>query len=800
MSKGLILSGFILSLCRFACAQETWFFTEGTDATYYDQGIVDVPNLGESTFEYTYPPGSPQWNDKIPCSTIAWDGFTSLKFNYTSSENGNWQVSIFRNDWSVTDISTLDSLSFYLFSDNAIPASALPLIGFRANKKGEPGDGLSQLYALNNYNENVAAGQWTRIRLPLNIVFSDVNNETLNFSEVKGVVFNQSESNGSSRLILIDNIFTYKSIDIIPVAKNLSATGYDSHVELNWDMPWEGLTYRILASFDKGQSFELRTETTNNYFLDFVPEQHKNHEIDYSVITLALDRESEPVEITSETREFSDEELKDMVQRYSFRYFWQGAHQASGMAMERSNGNGITVASGASGMGLMAMIVAYDREYEPREEIKDRILKILYFLKTCERHHGAWSHWYNGDTYQTQPFTPDDDGGDIVETSYVAQGLLALRNYFSETDEKSVLIQENATQLWESIDWEWYRNYNQNVLFWHWSPSINFGKNMTVTGWSEALSAYIMAASSPTHSIPKEVYEQGWARNGDMVNNRTFYNNTINLSPDWGGPLFWLHYSHLGINPRGLSDQYGYYWTEHINTVRIHHTYAIDNPLNHKNYSDYCWGLSASDDPYDYTAHQPWSNDNGTISPTAALASMPYAPIDAMKALKYFYHNRGSELFGIYGPYDAFNDNHNWVQEAYIGIDQGPIVIMIENQRTGLLWNYVMKDLDLQTGLKKLGFTYQTSNIPNQQSSAGDIKIYPNPAQTKFTIIIPDKIQGQLIVLKLFTMEGKMIRTQTFHPFVSTYSFNCQHLPDGLYLVETITESKQYKLKLLIKN
>ncbi len=267
-----------------------------------------------------------------------------------------------------------------------------------------------------------------------------------------------------------------------------------------------------------------------------------------------------------------------MVQRYAFRYFWEGAHQASGMALERTDGGSSTAASGATGMGLMAMIVAHEREYRPREEIKDRILKILSFLETCDRFQGAWSHWYNADTKHTQPFTTDDDGGDLVETSYVAQALVALKNYFSGTDAKSVQIREKADLLWKGVNWNWYRQYGQNVLYWHWSPNYLFAKNMKITGWNEALITYIMAASSPGYGIPKEVYTEGWARNGAMVSKRTYYGYEISLSPNYGGPLFWVHYSHLGINPHGLTDQYASYWQEHVNTVKIHAAYAVANP------------------------------------------------------------------------------------------------------------------------------------------------------------------------------------------------------------------------------
>ncbi len=587
--------------------------------------------------------------------------------------------------------------------------------------------------------------------------------------------------------------------EVIPPVETVIATGYDRHAELRWNHPMEGMSYKIYASFDNQETYQLRHTTGETFFLDFVPEQSHNSTIHYRIVAETAGQSSQAVEASAAIRDFTDDELMDMVQRYSFRYFWEGAHADSGMAMERSHVGGSTVASGATGMGLMAMIVAHERAYEDPEAIKERVLKMLTSLETCERHHGAWSHWYNGDTYQTQPFSTNDDGGDLVETSFVAQGLLAVRNYFLGTDNTSIQIREKATQLWEAIEWDWYRNGDQNVLFWHWSPNNHFAMNMKVFGWNEALVTYIMAAASPTHSIPKEVYEQGWARNGDMVNRRVFYTHEIFLSPNWGGPLFWLHYSHLGINPKGLTDQYADYWKEYVNTVKIHHAYAIDNPLIHNGYSEHCWGLTASDDPFGYTAHEPIYNDNGTISPTAALASMPYLPEASMKALKYFYRERGRDLFGIYGPYDAFNEKYNWVKKSYIGIDQGPIVSMIENHRSGLLWNTVMKDADLQAGLDKLGFEYVVSTSIVRPELSAQMKIYPNPASDQITLQLPNTDLSKPLVLKIYSTDGRLQLEEQLAPTGTSVSVGVSGLYAGLYLVQVFNGENYSNTKLLVQ-
>jgi hypothetical protein len=323
--------------------------------------------------------------------------------------------------------------------------------------------------------------------------------------------------------------------------------------------------------------------------------------------------------------------------------------------------------------------------------------------------------------------------------------------------------------------------------------------NMPLKGWDEALITYIMAASSLNHSIIKAVYEQGWASNGNMIKKRSYYNYEINLSPDWGGPLFWIHYSFLGIDPHGLRDQYADYWKENQNTARIHYAYSVFNPKGNLNYSSKCWGLTASDDPYGYTAHQPMNNDNGTISPTAALASMPYTPEESIRALKYFYRERGKDIFGKYGPFDAFNDNLHWVRNAYLGIDQGPIVVMIENYRTGLIWKNVMKDADIQTGLNKLGMTFEITSIPKDIKYRGELKIYPNPSDGKINIELPELIPEHNLVFKLFDLNGNLIQIQNISQTDTEISIDCSELKNGLYLALLIGHNNYFQTKLVIQ-
>ncbi len=401
----------------------------------------------------------------------------------------------------------------------------------------------------------------------------------------------------------------------------------------------------------------------------------------------------------------SDDELLTLVQKQTFNYFWNFAHPTSGMARERTTSTN-TVTTGGTGFGVMAMIVAVEREFITRNEAFERIQKITTFLTTkCTRYHGAFAHWINGETGATVAFSTYDNGADLVETSLLFQGLLTAREYFDKTTPEETQLRESITQLWEEIDWTWFQKESENVLYWHWSPQYNWQMNLKISGWNECLITYVLAASSPTHSISKNVYTQGWARNGAMANGKSFYSYTLPLGSDYGGPLFLSQYSFLGLNPKGLKDQYADYWEQNRNHTLINRQYCIENPKKFSGYGQDCWGLTASDGNDGYSAYSP-TNDKGVIAPTAALSAMPYTPQESMQALHFFYYKLGDKLWSEYGFVDAFNLSRNWFDNQHIAINQGPIIVMIENYRTGLLWKLLMKSPEIRVGLTKLGFTY----------------------------------------------------------------------------------------------
>lgn len=409
------------------------------------------------------------------------------------------------------------------------------------------------------------------------------------------------------------------------------------------------------------------------------------------------------IDSTDKFPRVTDDALLDLIQQQTFKYFWDFGHPTSGLARER-NASGDVCTTGGTGFGIMSMIVAADRHFISRTEALQRIQKIVSFYKNnCTAYHGVFAHWINGATGATVPFSDKDNGADLVETSYLMQGLLSARQYFSSVDVTETTLRNDINSLWDAVEFTWFQKNNENVLYWHWSPDYNWDMNVKVTGWNEALIVYALAASSSTTPIVKTVYDNGWAANGGIKNGATYYGIQLPLGPAMGGPLFFAQYSFLGINPHDLTDAYANYWDQNVAHSTINYSYCVTNPAKYNGYSNACWGLTASDEQNGYSAHAP-GNDNGTISPTAAVSSLPYTPTESMNALKFFYYTLGDKLWGDYGFKDAFNLTNIWFADSYLAIDQGPMIVMIENYRTGLLWNLFMSCPEVKTGMKNIGF------------------------------------------------------------------------------------------------
>lgn len=428
-----------------------------------------------------------------------------------------------------------------------------------------------------------------------------------------------------------------------------------------------------------------------------------------------------------EVAKLSDEELIDLVEKQTFKYFWDYAEPNSGLARERffPDGNfpendSHIVATGGSGFGLMAILAAVNQKYITRDEAVARLEKIAAFLDKAERFHGAWPHWINGNDGKVVPFGQKDDGGDLVETAFLCEGIICVREFFKDGSDREKKLAADFDKLWKGVDFNWYTN-NEQKLYWHWSPKHNWEMNFPLEGYNETLITYILAAASPDHSIAASVYDNCWARKGDIKSDKEKYGLPLilkhNYAEEFGGPLFWAHYTWVGLDPNGLSDKYANYWDVNYNHVKIDYEYCVKNPKKFKCYGPDYWGLTASYSKneegtigYDskkrvgYNAHQP-NNDIGIVSPTAAVSSIVYLPKESIAAMRNFYENHHEDSWGPAGFYDAISCEYKASAGQYLAIDQGPEVVMIENYRTGLLWKLFMNAPEVKSGLKKLGYT-----------------------------------------------------------------------------------------------
>ncbi len=500
----------------------------------------------------------------------------------------------------------------------------------------------------------------------------------------------------------------------VSAVTGLSARAYDHHVELRWDTPPNPTisSIRIYGSTDGGENFTAlgsRPVNKTNY-IDFVGEWDATTHYYLRAVGAGGAQGLRSDTVSATTFEMSDSMLLDMVQEYTLRYFYDFGHPVSGLARERNTTS--TVTSGGSGFGIMALIVGAERGFLTYEQARERTSKIVDFLGTVPRFRGAFSHWMNGATGAVIPFSPQDDGGDLVETAFLIQGLLTARQYYTGDSAEEIALRENITRLWEEVNWNWYRRGTRDVLTWHWSPTNQFAIDLNIRGFNESQIIYILGIAAPDDGfdIPASLYHTGWA-GGNYETAASFYGIPLEVGRGKGGPLFFSHYSYLGFDPRGISDRYTNYFRRNTAQSRINYEHCVDNPYNRAGYGPGCWGLTASDDPDGYLAHGPNNpqEDNGTITPTAALSSFPYTPVESMAALKHFYREMGDRTWGEYGFYDAFNEGRNWYANSYLAIDQGPIVCMIENHRSGLLWDLFMQNPEIGPALEEIGFTRDTT-------------------------------------------------------------------------------------------
>ena len=699
----------------------------------YDRHVAFDNSLTRSSYHYSegslVPPSDLELADgrfpveEATCHTPP----NCLRLRWRSETGGDWRLTIRLTRHYTTARFSGSTLSFWIYSDAELPADGSPLVQV-ADTSGES----SPTIRLIGSALTVPAKQWLRVSLPFTTftnLLRSTGDAAFDPDRLASITILQGLDEGKPRTVFIDDIWvTDDSSDAggqpLPPPSGLSARGYDRHVDLSWtaspDTRIQHVT--IYRSLD-GQTFVpigIQKGHVRRY-VDFLGASGRTASYRMTAVDRRFNESAPSATVSASTRAMTDEELLTMVEEASFRYYWEAAHPMAGMAIEILPGDQHLVAVGASGFGIMALVVAVERQFVTRDEAVARMLQILHFLARADRFHGVWPHFLDGRTGRVAPyFGKYDDGGDLVETAFLMQGLLVARQYFDGDSPAEREIRDTVTSFWRAIEWSWYRQTPESEqLYWHWSPDHGFHISHPLIGFNETLIVYLLAIASPTHAVPASLYHTGWAGQSELavnyrrgwgrtthgdhyVNGHSYYGIPLDVGVGNGGELFFAHYSFLGFDPRRKRDRYTNYFTNNRTIALIQHAYAVANPLKHPGYGDASWGRSAGVNAGSGRATP--TGDNGTITCTAALASFPYTPEESMKALKHFYRDLGDRLWGIYGFRDGFNLTQNWFEDVNMGLNQAPIVVMIENHRTGLVWDRFMANPEIAPALEAIGF------------------------------------------------------------------------------------------------
>lgn len=657
-------------------------------------------------------------NGKLPVSdSVFHSPGNSLVLTYKNSAKGNWKAIVYSHINRGMDHFTKGEFLSFWVQNKSVKADEFPKVQLMRRDSS-----LSQPLSFPIQTDR----EWQRIIIPLT---SLTGFNSLKPESILAVVFSkQQDKDSQENTIYLDDVEflptdSFPQISSIPFIQ--SAKGYAVHVDITWDTVNDANVHLVkIYRSENGKEFKAVgvQQPYINRYADFTGETGKKYTYKISFLNDGYEETELSHPVTASTKQMTDGELLTMVQEASFRYYFEGAEHNSGLAKENIPGRHNMIATGASGFGIMALIAGTERGLITREESVSRFVQIVNFLEKAETFHGSFPHFMDGPTGKAVPFFGRmDNGADLVETSFLIQGLLAARQYFSGNNPFEQQIREKITAIWEKVEWDWFMQYSgSKFLYWHWSPDQGWVINHNLIGWNETMVTYLLSIASPTHPVPARLYYSGWAnqdskgqkyrsawghtKDGSMyVNGNTYFGIKLDVGVSNGGPLFFTHYSYMGYDPHFINDLYTNYFTNNQNIAKINYQYCVENPKHFKGYGENGWGLTASDGPYQYSADEPVpSQDHGKLAPTGAISSFPYVPVESMKALKNYYFNYGKFLWGEYGFRDAFDLTNNWCSEIYMGLNQAPITVMIENFRSGLIWNLFMQIPEIKNGLKKI--------------------------------------------------------------------------------------------------
>ncbi len=698
----------------------------------YDSRVAFDNSLSGGAYYYSHasaqaPSELDQADGKIPVDNQHFlTPPNALRLKWRSEVGGFWQAEINVRGRYDRKTYTGDTVSFWCYSEQPLSADESPLI--RLGDTG--GHGTPEIHLMGSH-KSLEAGKWTRIRLPFSSFVGIMNStgpQSFDGSKLKTITILQNLDDGKPHALYIDEITVDDGQNGAaappPAPTGLKAKGYDRHVDLTWTPLKDNRLqfYKIYRADSSGAFVPISTQRNDRMrYEDFLGASGVSAR--YRIAAVNSDYVESPLseEATAKTREMSDDELLSMVQEGCFRYYWENAHPNAGMAIEITPGDKNLIALGSSGFGIMAIVVGVERGFITREEGAARLQRITRFLSKADRFHGVWPHFLDGRTGKVITyFGQYDDGGDLVETAFLLQGLLVARQYFNHDNPVEKEVVSTISNLWKGVEWDWYRGGpDPNFLYWHWSPDWGFYIHHPLIGWNETMIIYLLAIASPTHPVPPSMYYSGWASQSDLAvryrhgwghttqgdhyaNGNTYFGHKLDVGVGNGGELFFTHFSFMGFDPRDKHDKYTNYFQNNRAIALISHDYSVQNPLNRKGYGDDCWGRSAG--VYSAGGRPLPKDDNGTITCSAALSSFPYTPSESMKALKHFYRDLGAKTWGEYGFHDGFNETEDWNENIYMALNQAPIVVMIENYRSGLIWKYFMSNPEIQPALDAIGF------------------------------------------------------------------------------------------------
>ena len=683
--------------------EESWFYSETTYSS--PSHILNIQN-------------------RLPVkSNVAFTPGNSLQLNYYSAPEGSWKVNIKYPNWRGKDfLKEGDTLSFWLYVNNETRKETIPDVAIGADEEK-----VSNYISIDKHINDYSNKKWLQVKIPLNsfIGFEGYTNS----NNVKIISFKQSSKDEGKHEILIDQIEIIENDNPVvqlkaPEIKKVK--GFERHVDLSWNnVDAETTRYVKIYRSQNNKNFkEIGVQSPDEFsrYVDYTGIAGKTYY--YKLSSLGYDYSESPLSesVKVSTREMSDDELLVMVQEASFRYYWEGAEKNSGLALENIPGRKNMVATGASGFGIMALIVGVERGFITRAEFINRMEKIVRFVENGDRFKGALSHFMDGPTGNVEAFFGKyDNGADLVETSFFMQGLLTAEQYLSKDNSKEKDLRDRISNIWKEVEWDWFKkNDDSPYLYWHWSPEHEWHINHKLIGWNETLITYFLAIASPTHGVAPKMYYSGWAsqdtiaqkyrsdwgltsKGSEYSNNTSYLGVPLEVGVGVGGPLFFTHYSFLGLDPGKMEDNYTNYFENNKDIVEINYRYCCENPGDFEGYGKKTWGLTASDGPWGYKAREAKIEmDDGTIAPTGAIASFPYTPEKSMDALKHFYREYGSFLWGEYGFRDAFNLSEDWTAEIFMGLNQAPMLVMIENYRSGLIWDLFMKNENVKQALEEI--------------------------------------------------------------------------------------------------